>query len=272
MNEHKVELNKAKEAIQQASLSPSEKTTMLTSIYGDEGEEETHVVSPYSSYLFFARHRTFAVLTTLIFVISGTTYASTDSLPGEPLYALKVQVLEPIGLATRFNTETKSEYRVSLLQKRVREIEELKNAGRLDNDSGLISSKAAQKNVVDIEATIAVTGGEVATEISVQVENYNTLVEEAFRLKSAIAAESDNSNEDSATATTSTSQTITGTVASSTEEITKTLKEVEDVTKDVTESVNDTTEEIVKPVIKKVVPKVEEVEDIVTPIIKDLGL
>lgn len=66
-----------------------------------------------------------ASVVTLVLVFGGTAYAAQDSLPGEPLYVVKVRVLEEaIGL-TYFEPSERIDYELSLMETRLDELKRL---------------------------------------------------------------------------------------------------------------------------------------------------
>lgn len=64
----------------------------------------------------------------------GTSYAAIGSLPGEPLYAIKVRVAEPLRSALTTSPVEKAEWEASRIAKRLEEAEVLVAEGRLDSE------------------------------------------------------------------------------------------------------------------------------------------
>ena len=159
MNNQEKEFNQAAETLKGASLSASEKSAMLKNIYdtvGDTATEARGIPSPFIYSHFFTR-RTLVALTGVFLMTATTSYASLaslGSLPGDHLYAMKVGIIEPIGLAVRFNEEDRDAYRVALLKERVAEIERLKDEGKLMSHNEMASYEAAQRNVSEIEISL----------------------------------------------------------------------------------------------------------------------
>jgi len=71
-----------------------------------------------------------------IFLISGVTVVSADTLPGDLLYPVKTELYEPIRGLTYFSNEQKLAYQESLAEKRLSEMVELGTEGRLDESLG----------------------------------------------------------------------------------------------------------------------------------------
>jgi len=65
----------------------------------------------------------------LLIVFVGTAYASHNSLPGEPLYALKVDVVEEMIALTKISTEDRVAYDIHLMETRLDEIKKMVHQG-----------------------------------------------------------------------------------------------------------------------------------------------
>jgi hypothetical protein len=109
------------------SLSASEKTDMKSALISHAQESlryERPVVSPWSGWL---KQASVSFAATVL-VMVGTAYASDDSLPGEPLYAVKVHVVEELVGFTKLDTDDKFAYDVALMETRLDELQELTRA------------------------------------------------------------------------------------------------------------------------------------------------
>lgn len=191
MKESELEFRKATEALRGSKLSAAEKSAMLSSIYKNEPAAGTGTrPSPFAYSMFFYKHSYLASTAVVVFLLGGTAFASASSLPGDPLYGLKVGMIEPMALALRFDEESKDRYRVALLRERVVEIQELKSQGRLNYDVESISAAVAQENVKDIETSATLENDAVTVEISGQIDTYNSIVEEAHRLETTLRSTS----------------------------------------------------------------------------------
>ncbi|MEJ0001847.1 MAG: DUF5667 domain-containing protein [bacterium] len=107
------------------------------------------VRSPWLRHTFasFSKKHTFAFYTaacTLVLVLGGTSlvYASSGSLPGNALYPLKTDVVEPLRSALTFSLEAKAEYESHLATERLIEAETLASDNKLD------ASKEAELNLL----------------------------------------------------------------------------------------------------------------------------
>lgn len=184
MKESELEFRKATEALRGVKLSAPEKSAMLSYIYKNDPAAGTGVrPSPFAYSMFFYKHSYLTSTAVVVLLLGGTAFASASSLPGDPLYGLKVGMIEPLALAIHLDEESKDRYRVALLRERVVEIQELKTQGRLNYDVEGISAAAAQENVKDIEMSATLENDAATIEISGQIDTYNSIVEEAHRLE-----------------------------------------------------------------------------------------
>lgn len=282
MNNQEKEFNQAAETLKGASLSMSEKNAMLKSIYDTAIETNTNgIPSPFVYSGFFTR-RTLVALTGVFLMTATTSYASLasiGSLPGDPLYQMKVGIIEPIGLAVRFNEEGRDAYRVTLLKERVAEIERLKDEGKLMSHNELASYEAAQRNVAAIEASTSFEASAENEELSTHVKTYNSIIiGEKYKLKTRIGATltKEESVESSSTTLSKDaaimSTTETGEVGEITKEVEELVKPTKEVVKPVVKEVIKATNEVDDAVNEAVVPVVEEIVPIKVPKVIDLGL
>lgn len=144
------------------------------------------IVSPFGSYFDFFRQRAFSLAAVLILVLSGTTYASAHSLPGSLLYGMKVNLVEPIGLALRFTEESKNQYKISLLEKRVEELERLREKGSLEEDTQRASAEATGKNVKELETSAVFNEEGENIDVSENIRIYNNLIDSELKIETKI--------------------------------------------------------------------------------------
>lgn len=184
MNQHQFQ-TRARDFKMSATLSDESKRTMLTRIY-DATPEPTAIPSAWS-FSFVTVHRyTVSALMLLILITSSATYVAASSLPGDPLYALKINVIEPITLAAHWDEVSRNDYKVSLLQKRILELEELKRAGRIEVENIYASYLATELNVEAIEASALFDADGRNPRVSTYIETYNALTDDAFHIKTII--------------------------------------------------------------------------------------
>jgi hypothetical protein len=183
------QFNKAQKTFTKRSLSNIQKHAMLSYIYSESKNitpRSLTTVSPWSSYFVFFRQKAFVAMAIIVLLVSGTSYASAMSLPGDLLYDIKVTIIEPIGLTLRFGEKSKNEYRISLLQKRVTELEKLRQRGGIDENSQRASSKATNKNIKELESNVMLNKQETNTYIYEKVKIYNSLVDSELKIETNI--------------------------------------------------------------------------------------
>ncbi|MEX0912905.1 MAG: hypothetical protein WDZ56_00065 [Candidatus Paceibacterota bacterium] len=275
MDNQETEFNKAAKTLKGVSLTTREKDAMRKHIYEavEVGEVAVSTPSPFV-YSSFFRQRTLVALMAVFLLTAGTSYASfasLSSLPGEPLYEMKVNVLEPIGAAVRLNEKEKSQYYITLLRQRVAEIKRLKEEDRLKSYNELISFKAAQKIIAEIEASLSFDAEAENLEIiSTQVETYNSIVlDESFKLKTIIELHINEENPSQKSSTTTTEE-VREIVDDNARNTKVPIQEVEEEV-EVEVEVETTVEETTKPIemvgtttVKKVTPiKIPEILNII---------
>ncbi len=129
-------LNKGIEDIKKIKLSVDEKENILKNIvFFTEAEpiRSSWNLSPLT--LLIRNHRFVSSLTfvsLIIFSGSGLVFASQDSLPGDILYSIKVNIIEPINSTFNLTPEGQVAYESSLAVKRLKEAESLINQRRFD--------------------------------------------------------------------------------------------------------------------------------------------
>lgn len=187
MNITKKQFNKAKKNFSKNSIFDAQKNKMLSSILGNDGNISTQpIISPLSSYFMIFRKKSFAVIVGVVLLISGTSYVSAQSLPGDLLYGIKTNIIEPVGLTLRFNDDKKNEYKMLLLQKRVEELEKLRERGRLDDNSQSVSSEATYKNINELENSAIFNKEGKNMTVSEKVKTYNSLIDSDFKIETNI--------------------------------------------------------------------------------------
>jgi hypothetical protein len=95
----------------------------------------------------------FAVLFMFIFG-SSLTYASEQSLPGETLYSIKVNVKEEIEIKLAGTSEKKASVEKSHIEKRLEEISTLKESGDLTEENSAIAIEVFKQRTEDLHDSI----------------------------------------------------------------------------------------------------------------------
>lgn len=111
-------------------LTPGEKNAMRAAIFGAPSTVAVH----RSRYIFMSSvwMRALAAVLIVVFAGSGTAFASQGALPGQPLYAVKTKIVEPVRLALAGSPAAKAAVHVAIAQERVAEAEALAQQGALD--------------------------------------------------------------------------------------------------------------------------------------------
>lgn len=180
------QFNEARKTFSKRSISDVKKNAMLSSIYSESMISNWSTPSLLSPYFSFFKQKTFVALAAVVLLISGTAHASAQSLPGDPLYGIKVNVLEPIRLTFRLSDRSKNEYKISLLKKRVDELEQLKKGGKISEDAKQDSSKATHKNIKALKNSAIFNKNGENTYVSEKVKIYNDLIDSGLGVETTI--------------------------------------------------------------------------------------
>lgn len=170
MNNLYKKLNKESEHIR---LTADEKRVMRAHIFGAPIASPVRVVR--SPYVFLFSQRWVTALASLVLVVfagSSTAFAAQGALPGQPLYALKTKVLEPVAVALASTPAAKAAVHVALAQKRVDEAEALAQKGQLTASTSAELAANFEENAQSadtIAAQIATSDPAVAVQIKTQL-------------------------------------------------------------------------------------------------------
>jgi hypothetical protein len=190
------QFNSAQETFSKKSLSNIQKQTMLSNIYSENKMVISQPIkSPFISHFTLIKQKILVLIVIIFLIISGTSYASAMSLPGDLLYSVKVDILEPIGTAIRLNEISKNDYKISLLGKRVDELTELKKKGDIYEVSQKASSKAVNKNVKELEKSAIFNEKGQNIIVSEKVKSYNNLINEDLKIETNIKIDDDKEEE-----------------------------------------------------------------------------
>ncbi|MEK7642160.1 MAG: DUF5667 domain-containing protein [Patescibacteria group bacterium] len=137
-------------------MTPAEKQAVLTRITG----ARLGVRSPWTVYSFSSwiqTHKLASVVAAILIVaVSGNSVvlAAQGALPGDALYALKVQVAEPIRIALVVDPVKKAEIHTSFVQSRFEEAETLAARGDLDESKVTELTVLLDRHVADVAKNI----------------------------------------------------------------------------------------------------------------------
>ncbi len=106
----------------------------------------------FSRFLALSRRplaTTFATLTVFVLFGTGVSYAAQDSMPGELLYPVKIHVNEKVEGFFNFSPKSKAEWELDRMNRRLEEVENLKEKGPLD-----LKTKFEIKQQLDLNAEV----------------------------------------------------------------------------------------------------------------------
>lgn len=119
------------------------------------------VHSPYqrlfirSPFMALLRKPAAALLIIVLVSLGGaSTYAAAGALPGEPLYAVKVNVIEPVKRTLAITSEAKATVNASIALTRVKEVEALAIKEQLTPEKGSKSQSDFDQSLVKARVTI----------------------------------------------------------------------------------------------------------------------
>lgn len=117
-------------------LTHAEKSAMKARILGMPAHP-AGAPSPYFFFDFQFMQRAFVPLLAVLVVLGGggTAYASEGALPGDPLYSIKVGVVEPLRTTLAIGAEARAEAHLALAERRLEEAEALAAQGKLTEET-----------------------------------------------------------------------------------------------------------------------------------------
>jgi hypothetical protein len=119
--------------------------------------EKRAIPSPWSSWVL----RGSVSFASLLIVFVGTAYASQDSLPGEPLYAMKVHVVEEMIALTKTTPEERVAYDIHLMENRLAEIKEIvRQEPETTPEDLVILTDQIDQHVTDVTTTLEEAGSD----------------------------------------------------------------------------------------------------------------
>lgn len=244
------QLNDAKDTLSKRSLSIDTKNEMLKNIYkSTPNEAPTEIISPWGNYFTFFKQKSFVIAATLILMLTSTTYASAVSLPGDFLYPVKTDFIEPLVLTFKISPESKAKYQEKLAQKRILEQEML--------------AAVSEKQITNIEATISTT-----TDDSVEDESKPTSTKKIKVITGNSEVKiSITSDQIEASSTIS----INNISTSTSEHVVETTNNITEDSKEIIETVTNKAADEVKDTMKEVSDTKEEVKETVKDVENSVG-
>ncbi len=210
------------------SLSSHEKASIKSALLEHASQslkqENRAVPSPWTPWVL----RGSASFASLLIMFVGTAYASQDSLPGEPLYAMKVHVVEEMIALTKIAPEERVAYDIHLMENRLEEIKEIVNQDSDTMPENLVYlTDQVDEHVTDVITTLEETDSEIIS--------YEDKIEVLKKLSGVAKAQVEIAKE--TTESTETLEALDETQESTIDAINNTVEEF--IAEESTESVNE---------------------------------
>jgi len=176
-------LNKLQHEAYKIRMTPEEKAAMRALLRAatqrSSGQAQPSPFTPSKKaegYFFFnVQFMTRALAAFLVVILVGGTgiaYAAEGSLPGQPLYAVKLNVTEPIQTALAATPAARAEVHVALAQRRVEEAEALAAQSSLDSTTTAQLEQNLEHHVQsadDLAVEVGATDPSAAVEIKAEL-------------------------------------------------------------------------------------------------------
>lgn len=179
MNDFTTHFKKQAERI---TLSEAERSRIRHSVLGAPAP----TLSPFSFRSLYMSRGVAAALA-LVLIASGagsTLYAAESALPGDPLYAIKTEITEPLSGALALTHEAEDAWHERLATRRLSEAEALAKEGRLDEENSreLALAFSAHADTLEDSDAAAMSTGMTAEAFDETAQNATE------RLRAAVAA------------------------------------------------------------------------------------
>jgi hypothetical protein len=176
----------------EVGLTVGERTEMFSQLQAfatlHSPQSEPAVLETRRSAIFLLSRWSVAVAS-VFFLTVGTGFASTQSLPGDSLYGIKVSVVEPLISLTNSNDTEQLEYQISLMERRLNEMETLYRTNALTEVEADILEEQITVQASNFEDLVSsVEHSEISAEASltavsqvvVAIKKQSVLVEKEF--------------------------------------------------------------------------------------------
>jgi hypothetical protein len=164
-------------------LSTGEKQNMRVNLYnyleqnpiGTFAVPASKAFTPVPSMYFFFSPRYMVPIALLLVVglSGGTAFAAQGAMPGDALYAVKINVNEPVAVALATNSAAKAQVNASIATTRLEEAETLAANGKLDAaataqlaSNFTAHAKAAETNTTDVESNDPGAAAQLGTDFN----------------------------------------------------------------------------------------------------------
>jgi hypothetical protein len=149
--------------LKEIKLSDSEKKSIFLNVMDKVGQLpekkkiDAPTPSPFYKFSFLSNMkygRIGATVFLLLFLISSTTFASFDALPGDLLYGIKTGVVEKLSDLTAFSVQDKAKRNSVKIDTRIKELESLAEKGRLTEEKVGKLEKNIKENLEDFDRNL----------------------------------------------------------------------------------------------------------------------
>ena len=217
----KVSLSHDERALLRARVASAMHTPFEKSSYVEQGVQHGLRIA-LSSFLF------------VIFVGGSISAVASNALPGDPLYAFKVNVNEEIRVAFMTSSEEKVAYQQARVEKRVGEIKTLAETKTLTKEKQALAQKALDANIQDLStelSTLSETSPNTALTVTANLEE--TLKANKEAIQSTLTPDD--------AVTVATIETIDGTLKKVSEQEVKILtKEIDNIATELSDTPTET--------------------------------
>jgi hypothetical protein len=178
-------------------LSDMERSQIFRRIQSSSPASEAVAKNPWTTYSFMLvwnRNRTLycAVISCLIILSARQiAYASQDSLPGDALYKIKIDIVEPLRGAFIFSSGAKAQYESSLVIKRLVEAETLASQNKLDDSKQKQISALIENNTNTLSKDLKNFSKARPDDVDAVVTNFQAQINAHARTLETIASDKD---------------------------------------------------------------------------------
>jgi hypothetical protein len=187
-------IHKFKQSAKHIRMSVAEKSRVRNFVISFINNKQS-IPSPYSFIQFFSKGRVAAaaIIFALVIASAGTSYAADQSLPGETLYPIKINVNEALQSFVTFGTGAKVALALDRAKERLEEAEELSVQGKLNPETQaiILSNFTSQTDEIKAQAAVLVSTDNQSAANTVSNELQATVQAHAQILK-AVATQSPN--------------------------------------------------------------------------------
>lgn len=153
------------------------------------------VRSPYSWMLQYGMRAAFAFVLVIAVSGAGVAWAAERSLPGETLYAVKVNISEPVQVALTFNPKDRADLEVQLVDEHLQDLSLAAAQGTLDPAATAFATDELNQRIdaaqADISALHQSTGAStelgVATDLGATLQAHSDILEKMKQANPSLA-------------------------------------------------------------------------------------